>query len=203
MVTRRRIQKKNRRSRSTNRRSPNKRTNRRRTNRRTNRRSILKRKKNIKSNCRLKQKRVSMKSKKKGRMNMLNQLLQPQFNFEEYEKLVEKGEKELMEKEDLKKEEINEYESECEEYCVEYDSHLTKDQIYYLTNVQKELYIQYIKNLFGSIPMEAMEKYQRGQMVFSIDLSNQSILLVSPDHNVWGYKLLSNCTLQELKGFIE
>ena len=140
-------------------------------------------------------------------MNMLNQLLQSQFNFEEYEQLVEKGEKELMGKEDLKKEEINEYESECEEYCVKYDSHLTKDQIEYLINVQKELYIQYIKNLYGSIPMEAMEEYQGGQIVFSIDLSNgykdvQSILLVSPGHNPWGYKL-SNCTLQELKGFIK
>jgi len=150
---------------------------------------------------------MSMKRKRKGSMNMLNQLLQPQFNFEEYEQLVEKGENELMGKEDLTKEEINEYESKCEEYCVENDSHLEEHQIEYLMNVQKELYIQYIKNLYGSIPMEVMEKYQRGQIVFSIHLSNgyknvQSILLLSPDHNLWGYKLLFNCTLQELKGFI-
>jgi hypothetical protein len=57
---------------------------------------------------------------------------------EDYESLAGRGD-DLKQKEDLTSKEVEDYESECEDYCITYESHLNPAQVQYLLDIHGDL----------------------------------------------------------------
>ena len=133
-----------------------------------------------------------------------------EFDIGRYESLADRGDV-LTQKEHLTELEVDNYDSECEEYCITYQSDLNCRQIEYLRNInrylKKKILRKSIIDKFGRIPAgEAATLYTQGDIVFLIDLENgyqntNSILLGSPMGVPVGFKSLSSCSLLELEEF--